>query len=119
MNGTLLPALIGAPLVAALAWRVRALTPSGALGAAGVGFCHLAFAGWLGAGALLAFFGTSTLLSRLGKRRKDADRTCFEHALRPAVTGDGTHRITCDPPVRAMARRCAATDCSADHQDTP
>ena len=72
MNETFLPALVGAPLVALSAWRVRALTPSGAVAAAGVGFCHLAFGGWLGAGALLAFFGTSTALSKLGKRRKDA-----------------------------------------------
>jgi uncharacterized protein (TIGR00297 family) len=65
-------ALVGAPLVGFLAWRVRALTLSGAIAAACVGFCHLAFGGWLGAGALLAFFGTSTALSKLGKRKKDA-----------------------------------------------
>ncbi|WP_309719413.1 DUF92 domain-containing protein, partial [Armatimonas sp.] len=68
----LLAAVIGAPLVGFLAWRVRALTLSGAIAAACVGFCHLAFSGWLGAAALLTFFGTSTALSKLGKRKKDA-----------------------------------------------
>ncbi len=72
MTSTLLPALIGAPLIAFAAWRVRALTTSGALAAAVVGFCHLAFGGWPAAAALLAFFGTSTALSKLGKRKKDA-----------------------------------------------
>lgn len=72
MDSLLLVAALGAPLVAFLAWRLKALTVSGAVAAAIIGFCHLAFAGWLGAGALLAFFATSTLLSRVGKRRKDA-----------------------------------------------
>ena len=67
----LLAATIGAPLVGFLAWRVRALTLSGAIVAAGVGFCHLAFGGWLAAGALLTFFGTSTALSKLGKHKKE------------------------------------------------
>ena len=67
----LLAASIGAPLAGFLAWRVRALTISGAVAAAGVGFCHLAFGGWLGAAALLAFFGTSTVLSKLGKHKKE------------------------------------------------
>ncbi|MGC4042462.1 MAG: DUF92 domain-containing protein [Armatimonas sp.] len=72
MTSTLLPALIGAPVIALAAWRVRALTPSGAIAAAAVGFCHLAFGGWSAAAALLTFFGTSTVLSKLGKRKKDA-----------------------------------------------
>lgn len=67
----LLVALVGAPLVGFLAWRLRALTLSGAIAAAVVGFCHLAFGGWLAAAALLTFFGTSTALSKLGKRKKD------------------------------------------------
>lgn len=67
-----LAAAIGAPLIGFLAWRVNALTLSGAVAAACVGFCHLAFGGWLAAGALLAFFGTSTALSKLGKRKKEA-----------------------------------------------
>jgi uncharacterized protein (TIGR00297 family) len=68
----LLAAALGAPLVGFLAWRVRALTISGAVAAACMGFCHLGFGGWLAAGALLAFFGSSTALSKLGKRRKAA-----------------------------------------------
>ncbi|WP_395091209.1 DUF92 domain-containing protein [Armatimonas sp.] len=67
----LLAATLGAPLAGFVAWRVRALTARGALAAAGVGFCHLAFGGWLAAGALLAFFGTSTALSKLGKHKKE------------------------------------------------
>jgi len=69
---TVLVAAVGAPLVGLLAWRLRALTVSGAVAAAAVGFCHLAFGGERAAGALLVFFGTSTALSKLGKRRKEA-----------------------------------------------
>ncbi|MFM7322252.1 MAG: DUF92 domain-containing protein [Armatimonadota bacterium] len=58
--------------VGVLAWRVRALSAGGAIAAAAVGWAHGAGAGRLGAGALIAFFVTSTLLSKLGKRRKDA-----------------------------------------------
>jgi uncharacterized protein (TIGR00297 family) len=64
-------AALAAALVAAAAWRARALTTSGALAAAAVGFCH-ARVGVLGIAALLAFFATSTALSRIGKARKDA-----------------------------------------------
>ena len=63
----LLPAV-----VAALAFRVRALTWSGALAAWGIGAVVLGAGGWGGAAALLAFFGTSTLLSRWRRRAKEA-----------------------------------------------
>ena len=58
--------------VAGAAWKVGALTASGAAAAAAVGFAHCGFAGWPGAAALLAFFVSSTALSRLGRRRKEA-----------------------------------------------
>jgi uncharacterized protein (TIGR00297 family) len=67
----LLSAAAPAILIALAAWRAHALTASGAIAAAAVGICHFYGGGWLGAGALLAFFVTSTALSRLGKRRKD------------------------------------------------
>ncbi len=65
-------ALVLAPLAGLVAWKLKALTPSGAVAAAGVGFSHLAFGGWPGAGALLLFFVTSTALSKIGKRQKEA-----------------------------------------------
>lgn len=60
-----------AALVAAAAWRAGALTRGGALAACGVGTVVFAAGGWTGAGALLIFFGTSTLLSRWRKGIKD------------------------------------------------
>jgi len=64
------------PLLAAgiglAAWRGRALTASGSIAAAFVGWAHVAGAGPLGATTLLAFFATSTVLSRVGQRRKAA-----------------------------------------------
>ncbi len=58
--------------VSGAAWRARALTASGAAAAAFVGLAHFGFAGGRGASALLLFFVSSTALSRLGKKRKDA-----------------------------------------------
>ncbi len=58
--------------VGLLAWRARALSPGGAAAAALVGWAHVAGAGPLGGGALVLFFVTSTLLSRVGKHRKEA-----------------------------------------------
>ncbi|MBV9601539.1 MAG: DUF92 domain-containing protein [Chloroflexi bacterium] len=50
-------------------WR-RALTLDGAIAAAGVGGVTFTCGGLPAAGALLAFFGTSSALSRVGERRK-------------------------------------------------
>ena len=61
-----------AAAVAALAYRVGALTRSGAVAAWGVGMAVFGGGGWLWAGALLTFFGTSTMFSRWRKSRKDA-----------------------------------------------
>ena len=98
----LLVATIGAPLVGFLAWRGRALTVSGAVAAACVGFCHLAFGGWLAAGALLAFFGTSTALSKLGKRKKatlgfekSGQRDAWTRPAKTSRGGNGMNTSLC------------------------
>ncbi len=57
---------------AAAAWRAKALTPVGAGAACAVGTVIFVGGGWAGAGALLAFFGTSTALSRWRRRAKEA-----------------------------------------------
>lgn len=116
MTPTLLTALLGAPLVGFIAWRVGALTLSGAIAAAFVGFCHLAFGGWSAAGALLAFFFTSTALSKLGKRKKDA--LGFEKSSRRdvlQVLANGGVAAMCavfgakDALLGALAVACADT----------
>lgn len=59
-------------LIAGAARRARSLSPSGAAAAALTGFLLFGLGGWRGATALLLFFITSSALSRLGKKRKDA-----------------------------------------------
>ncbi|MBC8102137.1 MAG: DUF92 domain-containing protein [Cytophagales bacterium] len=63
-------AALTALAISGVAWRVRALSRSGAAAAAGVGFLIFGFGGGPGAAALLLFFVSSSALSRLGKRRK-------------------------------------------------
>lgn len=66
--------IVGAALGVAIAfagYRARALTWSGAAAAAIVGTVAVA-AGWSWALVLIAYFGVSTLLSKLGARRKRA-----------------------------------------------
>jgi uncharacterized protein (TIGR00297 family) len=58
-------AALVAGAVAALAWRLRTLTGSGALAAWLVGTVILAGTGWPGAAALLTFFLSASLVSRL------------------------------------------------------
>ncbi len=58
--------------ISVAAWRVHALTRSGAIAAAVVGFLVMGFGGGPGAGALLLFFISSSALSRWGKKRKQA-----------------------------------------------
>lgn len=60
-----------AAAVAALAFRVGALTRSGALAAWGVGAAVFGVGGWAWAAALLTFFGTSTVLSRWRRGAKE------------------------------------------------
>jgi len=57
---------------ALLSYRVGALTRRGALAAWVIGAVIFGAGGWVGAAALLTFFGTSTALSRWRKKRKDA-----------------------------------------------
>ena len=64
--------LLLAAFVAALAYRLGALTRSGALAAWGVGAIIFGVGGWIWAAALLTFFGTSTALSRWRHRAKEA-----------------------------------------------
>ncbi len=65
-------ALVLAVGVSLAAYRVRALTNSGAVSAALVGGVIFGIGGGLWAAALLTFFVTSSLLSRWRKRAKDA-----------------------------------------------
>lgn len=57
-------------IVSALAWRAGSLTLSGALAAAVIGGIAVA-AGWPFAILLIVYFATTTLLSRLGRARKE------------------------------------------------
>jgi uncharacterized protein (TIGR00297 family) len=67
----LIGGLLGAAVAALAYWR-QALTADGAAAAAVVGWITFARGGRSATGALLVFFGSSTLLSRLGERRKQA-----------------------------------------------
>ncbi len=63
--GAVLAALIGV-----LAWWKRSLTPSGVLGAIITGTLLFGLGGWLGGLALIGFFVSSSLLSKLFRRQK-------------------------------------------------
>jgi len=69
MTQAALAALLAA-LVAAVAYRVRALTIRGAFAAFGVGALVFGAGGWRAAAVLFAFFIPSTLFSRVGRARK-------------------------------------------------
>lgn len=74
VNGVVVRVVVGALLGVAIAfagYRARALSWSGAVAAAIVGTAAAA-AGWNWAVVLIAYFGVSTLLSKLGSRRKRA-----------------------------------------------
>ena len=60
-----LQALVVAACLAAVAWRLRTLTISGALAATLVGSATLCAGGWWGGALLLTFFVGSTLVSKL------------------------------------------------------
>lgn len=60
---------LGAVAIASVAWRARSLSPSGAIAAAIIGTVAAA-AGWDWAILLIAYFVSSTFLSRAGRRRK-------------------------------------------------
>lgn len=61
-------------MVSGLAWRVRALSPSGAGAATLVGGSVFAGVGTRGAAALVAFFVSSTLLGRLPSHARNQQR---------------------------------------------
>ncbi|HYF80275.1 MAG TPA: DUF92 domain-containing protein [Symbiobacteriaceae bacterium] len=63
--GALLASLIGI-----LAWMKGSLSPSGVLGAIITGTVLFGLGGWVGGLALIAFFVSSSLLSKLFRRRK-------------------------------------------------
>lgn len=63
--GALLASLIGI-----LAWMKGSLTPSGVLGAIIIGTLLFGLGGWTGGLALIAFFLSSSVLSKLFRRRK-------------------------------------------------
>ncbi len=65
-------AAVAACAIAGAASAVRALSLSGAIAAIFVGFVVFGWGGYPGAAALLLFFGTSSALSRWGKREKAA-----------------------------------------------
>ncbi len=52
------------------AWRLRLLTPGGAAAGGAFGACLLAFGGAAWAAPAVVFFALSSLLSRIGRRRK-------------------------------------------------
>lgn len=64
--------LLLAVAIASAAWRARALSPGGAVGAVAVGGMTFGFGGWLPALLLIFFFTSSSLLSRVGAARKRA-----------------------------------------------
>ena len=73
-----------AAAVAAAAWRLRALTRSGAFAAWIVGACIFGAGGWAYAAVLFAFFIPSTLLSRVGRARKRELVDIGKHGARDA-----------------------------------
>lgn len=73
-----------AAAIAALAYRTRTLTRSGALAAFGVGLLVFGAGGWPAAALLFAFFVPSVLLSRLGRARKRALRDVEKTGARDA-----------------------------------
>ena len=79
MNSTqVLAGVALAALVAYLARRARALSKSGAWAAVLVGSITFGFGGVVPAALLLTFFVSSSVLSRVGKRRKAAVAAAFD-----------------------------------------
>jgi uncharacterized protein (TIGR00297 family) len=116
MPSPFLFALLLAPLAALVAWKLKALTPSGAVAAMGIGFCHLAFGGWPGAGALLLFFVTSTALSKIGKHKKETlgfEKSSRRDALQVLANGGVAALCACTHQpllmLGALAAACADT----------
>jgi uncharacterized protein (TIGR00297 family) len=75
--------------VATLAWRGRALDPSGALAAALMGIVVLASSGWAGALVLAAFFVPTTLVGRWTVARAPRDERSGEVRSARQVVANG------------------------------
>ncbi len=69
MNLPPLVAVTLGPLVAGVVWKARLLSARGAIAAAALGSAA-ALAGWDWMALLLAFFGSSVVLSRIGREKK-------------------------------------------------
>ncbi|HZZ00119.1 MAG TPA: DUF92 domain-containing protein [Candidatus Baltobacteraceae bacterium] len=89
-----------AAVVAALAWRARSLSPSGAVAAFAVGTIVFGWKGWPGAAVLFAFFIPSAMLSRVGKTRKRAMLDVGKQGARDAwqVLANGGVAAACALP---------------------
>lgn len=89
-----------AAVVAAAAWRLRSLAPSGAIAAFVVGTIVFGSKGWPGAAVLFAFFIPSALLSRLGRARKRALLDVGKQGARDAwqVLANGSVAAACALP---------------------
>jgi uncharacterized protein (TIGR00297 family) len=74
--------ILFAAIVATLAYRMRALTASGAVAAFCIGAIIFACGGWPAAAVLFAFFIPSTLLSRIGAAHKRALAAGEQHGPR-------------------------------------
>lgn len=78
--GLVLPLGMGAlcaSLIGLLAWGKRSLSPSGVLGAILTGTLLFGLGGWVGGMALIGFFLSSSLLSKLFKRQKEVVEADF------------------------------------------
>jgi len=81
---SILVAIVLAAAVALVAWRLRALTVSGAVAAAIVGAVVFLCGAWAYAAVLFAFFLPSVALSRFGRARKRALTDIGKHGPRDA-----------------------------------
>ncbi len=90
-----------AAVVAAAAWRLRSLSPSGAIAAFVIGTVIFGSKSWPGAAVLFAFFIPSAILSRVGRKRKRAMLDVGKHGARDAlqVLANGAIAAVCALPL--------------------
>lgn len=107
----ILTGIVFAGAVALLAWRMRALTASGAIAAWIVGACIFGAGGWPYAAVLFTFFIPSTLLSRLGRARKRKLVDIGKHGARDAwqVIANGGVATICAIAAAATHSHAIAT----------
>ncbi len=103
-------AIVLAGAIALAAWRSRALTASGAAAAWIVGACVFGAGSWTYAAVLFSFFIPSTVLSRIGRRRKRALRDIDKGAARDAwqVMANGGVAAACALIAAAVPHGAAA-----------